>query len=90
MSRSRYMMATTATHKLGDISSDEPDLCSIYDEDENDYIGAWVTGYGFFDVHFPKATTRELTPEEREKYSKKSLAMNGMYLGPIIIPEVKL
>jgi hypothetical protein len=89
MSKNRYMMATKAMHKLGDISSDEPDLCSIYDEDENDYIGAWVTGLGFFNVHFPKATTRELTPEEREKYGKMHLEMNGQYMGTAIPPEVK-
>jgi hypothetical protein len=28
------------------------------------YIGMWVTGFGFFDVRFPKETTRELTKEE--------------------------
>ncbi len=67
---SKYMMATTAIHKLGDISSDEPDLCHIYHEDDENYYGMWVTGMGFFDVKFPKETTRELTVEEIEKYNK--------------------
>jgi hypothetical protein len=60
----KYMMATKATHKLGDISSDEPDLCFVKEEADDYYIGNWVTGYGFVGVHFPKATTRLLTPEE--------------------------
>ena len=84
MAQRRYMMATTAIHKLGDISSDEPDLCSITDEDEENYIGMWVTGYGFFGVKFPKATTRELTVKEIEKYRKLRLVMNGMDMGTAI------
>ena len=70
---SRYMMATKAIHLLGDISRDEPDLCTINKEDDDNYIGMWVTGFGFFDVKFPKETTRELTPEETKKY-------NGTYV----------
>jgi hypothetical protein len=65
----KYMMATKATHKLGDISSDEPDLCLIIKEDDENYIGSWVTGFGFINVKFPKATTRELTPEEIKHYN---------------------
>lgn len=67
---SKYMMATTAIHQLGDISNDTPDICVIYSEDEDNYIGNWVTGYGFINVKFPKSTTRELTQEEKDKYSK--------------------
>ena len=67
---SKYMMATTAIHQLGDISSNEPDLCIIHSEDNDDYIGNWVTGFGFVNVRFPKETTRELTQQEKDKYSK--------------------
>ncbi|WP_024516977.1 hypothetical protein [Bradyrhizobium sp. Tv2a-2] len=67
----KYMMATTAIHLLGDISSDTPDICHIEREEGDDYIGAWVTGFGFINVRFPKATTRDLTPEEVEKYDGK-------------------
>lgn len=73
---SKYMMATKAIHKMGDISRDEPDLCHIYRETETDYIGSWVTGFGFFDVKFPKETTRELTQEEIEKYNKISIQIS--------------
>lgn len=66
----KYMIATTAIHKLGDISRPVTDgdysdnLCTVSDEDEENYIGMWVTGFGFFGVKFPKETTRELTQEE--------------------------
>lgn len=65
----RYMMATKAMHQLGDISRDEPDICRIDREDGDNYIGAWVEGFGFFDVRFPKVTTRELTAAEFEHYN---------------------
>jgi len=79
----KYMMATKATHKLGDISRDEPDLCYIYRETDTDYIGTWVTGYGFFDVKFPKETTRGLIQEEIEKYNKTSVQISNQ-------PPIKL
>ena len=62
------MMATKAIHNLGDISRDIPDLCYINTEDDDNYIGGWVSGFGFINVKFPKNTTRELTPEEYKKY----------------------
>lgn len=68
----RYMMATTAQHQLGDISSDDPDICHVHEETETDYIGSWVTGLGFINVKFPKETTRELTEEEILKYEALS------------------
>lgn len=70
MSQSRFMMATKAEHKLGDISRGAPDLCVIQGETENAYIGNWVTGFGFIDVRFPKETTRPLTDEEKERFGK--------------------
>lgn len=66
--KTKYMMATKAIHQTGDISSDIPDICVIHSEDDNNYIGNWVSGYGFIDVKFPKDTTKELTPKEIEKY----------------------
>lgn len=72
-----YMMATQAIHKLGDISSDEPDLCVIHSEDEENYVGNWVTGFGFINVKFPKNTTRELTEEEKEKYHGMQIVISN-------------
>lgn len=74
---SKYMMATVATHKTGDISRNIPDLCVIGESDDENYIGNWVTGFGFVDVKFPKATTRELTVEEVEKYHGSVVAVGN-------------
>ena len=73
----KYMMATKAIHKLGDISSDDPDLCQVTEEDDENYYGAWITGFGFINVKFPKETTRELTKEEIEHYNKMSIQIGS-------------
>lgn len=76
----RYVMATVAMHKVGDISRDEPHLAVIYGEDGDDWIGEWVTGMGFINVRFPMATTRELTDDERARYDGRTVqAGNGAY-----------
>lgn len=77
----RYMMATTAIHQLGDISSEFPDLCVVHSEDEENYIGNWVTGLGFVNVKFPKSTTQELTDEDIKQYDGMKLAMYGCHTG---------
>ena len=64
----RYMMATKATHLLGDISSKTPSLAFVYNKEGEDYIGNWVEGFGFIDIKFPVSTTRDLTKEEIAKY----------------------
>lgn len=74
----KYMMATKAMHKTGDISRAIPDLCVVTDLDAENYIGNWVTGFGFVEVKFPKATTRELTFAEIEKYHGMPLAIGEM------------
>lgn len=66
--KNKYMMATKAIHRDKDISSDAYDLCFIHSEDDDNYIGNWVYGFGFVDVKFPKTTTRDLTQDEIEKY----------------------
>lgn len=75
--KTKYMMATTAIHGLGNISREKPDLCVVHGEDDLNYIGNWVTGFGFADVKFPKATTRELTPEEIEDYHGQPLSIGS-------------
>lgn len=86
----RYMIATRALHKLGDISRDEPDLCWIDGEDDEAYIGAWVTGFGYVNVRFPKATTRELTDAEREHYDGRQLAMGDRPVGRIRLADTDI
>ncbi len=83
----KYMMATKATHQLGDISSDEPDICYIKREGTNNYVGHWVTGMGFVDVKFPKETTRDLTPEEIEYWNKKSFQIGSQPSYKLMIKE---
>ena len=61
-----YIMATEAHHALGDISRDEPDYAFRDSEDDENYYGAWVTGFGYINVRFPKATSRPLTDAEVE------------------------
>ena len=78
MSKNKYMMATKAYHKLGEMSSETPDLCQVHSEDSKNYIGAWETGFGFFDVKFPKETTRELTEKEKEEYTGKTIMLSGV------------
>jgi hypothetical protein len=60
------MKGTKAIHLAGDISRDEYDYCYVKRQEGDNYIGAWVEGYGFIDVEFPVETTRECTPEELE------------------------
>ena len=71
-------MATKAIHKAGDISRETSDICHIYGEDEDNYIGNWVFGFGFIDVKFPKNTTRELTPEELEEWHGAPVELAGI------------
>ena len=84
-----YKIATKAIHKLGDISRHVDDgnysdnLCIVTSEDETNFIGSWVTGFGFFNVKFPKETTRDLTEEEVEYFNGRSIQINNQ-------PPVKL
>jgi len=80
----KYMIATKATHKLGDLSREMDstlehleNLCRVTKEDDENYYGMWTTGMGFFDVKFPKETTRELTQEEIDFCNTKSVAINN-------------
>ena len=63
------MLATVATHVLGDLSRKYPDYCVIDSAKETPlaYVGNWLSGLGYLDVHFPKTTTRRLTEEEKKK-----------------------
>ena len=73
--KDRYRMGTKAMSggkKPFDISRDTEDYFFINvdqytrPEDDDNYYGRWLTGFGFFNVQFPKATSRELTDEEWE------------------------
>jgi hypothetical protein len=79
----KYLMGTKAFHQLGDLSRPDYDLFSATGETENYWVGMWTFGYGFFNVLFPKETSRELTQEEIEKYNNSSIQINAQ-------PPVKL
>ena len=70
-------MATKAIHQLGDISNDTPNICIITGEDEDNYIGSWVEGLGFFNVKFPKKTTRPLTEAEIDHFDGQAVQINS-------------
>ena len=46
-------------------------------EDDENYYGMWVLGYGFVNVRFPKDTTRELTNEEVIYWNSKSIQIGS-------------
>lgn len=71
----KYMMATKAQHKLGDLSRDNESLCYIQGETDTHYIGYWVNSFGFINVEFPKDTTRELTQEEIDRWDGAHIAI---------------
>jgi len=73
----KYMMATKAIHLTGDISREEANICIVTDEDDQNFYGNWVFGYGFVNVAFPKQTTRDLTTEEVEKYHGQPTMIGG-------------
>lgn len=62
----RILMGTEADHQLGDISRDEPDYFYAVREDKKNYYGSWLTGFGFINVRFPKATSRPMTDDEAQ------------------------
>ncbi len=75
---SKYMMATKAMHgHHGDLSREKPDICTIVKQDEENFYGMWLTGPGYFNILFPKETTRELTPKENEYWNKRSIQINN-------------
>jgi len=79
----QYKMATVANHKTGDISREGVDICIVCEEDDDNFYGNWIYGFGFVGVAFPKATTRDLTAEEIEKYHGQPTMLGGGF-GPTI------
>ena len=72
------MWGTTALHQLGDISRDKGDFCVVDDKlIDGNYIGNWVTGFGFIEVKFPANTTKTLTRKQRYNFNKSTIVLNG-------------
>lgn len=53
-----------AIHKLGDIRREEDDWVWVREETEDQYIGQFVEGLGFFGVKFNKTDVRPCTKDE--------------------------
>ena len=71
---SKYMFIRKggkAIHKLGDISRDyyNAELIVVHSEDENNWIGNYVEGFGFIDVKFAKEDCKEASDEEVKMWS---------------------
>lgn len=76
--RDKLMMGTTATSggvSAWDISRDEEDFFVAWEETDDNYIGNWITGFGFINVKFPKATSRPVTDEEFEWFVEHPVTM---------------
>jgi hypothetical protein len=72
-----YAMAKEAYHKLGDVSRDDWDLIQIFEEDEENYYGNWMYGFGLIDVRFPKKNVKQLNKKEIKKYDNSGIAISG-------------
>ena len=61
-----------AVHKLGDLSRDlyDAELICISNEDDENWIGNYAEGFGFFDVKFSKKDCRDATEEEVQEWIK--------------------
>lgn len=58
-----------AFHKLGDIGrpgSDRVEFIQIQAEKPDFLVGMFIEGYGFFNVHFPRAACAEPTKKEKD------------------------
>jgi hypothetical protein len=67
---------TTAIHQLGDISRENGDYFYADKKVDDNWIGAWLTGFGFMNVKFPVDTVSELTDEQKQELKR---------LGPPVI-----
>ena len=72
-----HLMGTKAYHQLSEISRDKPGIFHAAHETDDYWIGSWVEGFGFFDVRFPKDTSRALTKEEVAHYEGRHYAINS-------------
>ena len=71
------LMATRASHKLGDVSCEKFTLAAFHTEEDNAYIGHFIEGAGLIDLVFPKSGCRWLTEEEVAVLVRKRLKFSG-------------
>jgi len=80
-----YAMGKEAHHVTGEISREEWDLIQINAEDDKNYIGNWMYGFGFIEVKFPKKSIRALNKKEIKYYEGSHYGIGGSYLGDLEI-----
>lgn len=79
----KFMLGTTAYHKLGNLSDEEGALFIAHKENKKYYQGQWtqdsgVTSYGFFGILFPKNKCKEIPEPPKEKLIVKT--RNSTYI----------
>ena len=66
----KVMIGTIGYHQLGQLGGDDvEDWFYAVSETQDYWIGNWITGFGFFNILFPKDTSRGLTQKELEYFN---------------------
>ena len=68
-----------ANGELRKLTRPESEFCYAkgWSEPDQAYVGNWLEGFGFFDVHFPKASTRPATEAEIARVGAGELRIVG-------------
>ena len=82
-----YLMAKEAHHLLGEVTRDEWDLAIVFKEDNDNFYGNWVFGYGLIDVCFPKDKVRSLNKKEVSKYNNSACGINGSFINMLKVKD---
>ena len=71
-----YFMANKFYHKLfpEGREEDEHDLAYANEEDDDNYYGGFIFGFGMYNVRFPKENVRGLTEDELNMYARPNTA----------------
>lgn len=75
----KLMGSKRAYHKLGDISrtgSNKIEYILIYGVKPEFFVGRFVEGFGFINVHFPHNECYRLNPNELKIYNNMKLVIN--------------
>ena len=67
-----------AIHLLGYIGRPDSNITeyiAVHYEKEDYYVGNFIEGLGFIDVHFPKHQCDDLTPQEQDKIDRSHLVI---------------
>lgn len=69
-----------AFHKLGDIGrpeSDRVEFIMVRSAKSDFFVGNFVEGYGFFNVHFPRMACSAPTAAEKERFDGMRFKIRG-------------